>query len=298
MEHPTVSTRSPADSHPLLTKDSRTHFRPHLIQTSSHSVPDVSPPGNTRFPRPSISACISQSSPSARASSASFPAAPGPTRATLVLLAMTHSQCFTYMPTHSGTWGRAHVVSCLLIANVAQEHTQLLAATHTAAGSHINTHTHTSHKSHHRHTHSLTPGHCHMLCATRAHSLGDTLAAKCVGHGGCRARGLGTHPQVPEERGTAAIVPPQRVGAAGALPADLVAEAGFSPRQAPRRHGALAATATARGEEGLEERERTPHLGIPSPIPLTHSCRQPPWCRALPWKLGPQWAQPGPWLWC
>lgn len=224
----------------------------NTLQTSSHSVPDVSPPGNTRFPRPSISACISQSSPSARASSASFPAAPGPTHATLVLLAMTHSQCFTYTPTHGGTWGRAHMVSCLLIANVAQEHTQLLAATHTAAGSHINTHTHTSHKSHHRHTHSLTPGHCHMLCVTRAHSLGDTLAAKCVGHGGCRARSLGAHPQVPEEGGTAAIVPPQRVGAAGALPTDLVAEAGFSPRQAPRRYGALAAPATAWGEEGLD----------------------------------------------
>ena len=59
-------------------------------------------------------------------------------------------------------------------------------------------------------------------------------------------------PQVPEEGGTAAIVPPQRVGAAGALPADLVAEAGFSPRQAPRRYGAPAVTATARGEEELD----------------------------------------------
>ena len=166
----------------------------NTLQTSSHSVPDVSPPGNAHFPRPSISACISQSSPSAHVSSASFPAAPGPTCATLVLLAMTNSQCFTYTPTHGGTRGQAHVVSCLLIANVAQEHTQLLAATHTTAGSRINTHTHTSHKSHHRHTHSLTPGHCHMLCATRAHSPGDTLAAKCVGHGGCRAHSLGPPP--------------------------------------------------------------------------------------------------------
>lgn len=52
-------------------------------------------------------------------------------------------------------------------------------------------------------------------------------------------------PEVPEEGGTAATVPPQCVGAAGALPADRVTEAGFSLRWAPYRAGAPGVTAAA-----------------------------------------------------
>lgn len=83
-----------------------------MLQTSSCSVTDQAPPGNMRFPRPSVSAC---------ASSQSSPSAPSP-EPTLIPLVMTHSLWFTHTLMHGCEWGRAHAISSLLTVNVTQEH--------------------------------------------------------------------------------------------------------------------------------------------------------------------------------
>lgn len=129
--------------------------------------------------------------------------------------------------------------------------TQLFAALHTPAGGRINTRT--GPKSH---CVTGTDMHSHPATATcyAQHGLTHWVTPRLQSVSGVAAAGLTAPgpPEVPEEGGTAATVPAQCVGAAGALPTDQVTEAGFSPRWAPHRAGASGVTAAAWGQEGLD----------------------------------------------
>lgn len=129
--------------------------------------------------------------------------------------------------------------------------TQLFTALHTSAGGHINTRT--GPKSH-RFTGTDTHSHPAMATCYSQHGLTHWVTPRLQTVSGVAAAGLTAPgpPEVPEERGTAATVPPQCVGAARALPTDGVTEAGFSLRWAPHRAGAPGVTAAAWGQEGLD----------------------------------------------
>lgn len=98
--------------------------------------------------------------------------------------------------------------------------------------------------------------HSHLATAAchAQHGLTHRVTPRLQSVSGVAAAGLTAPgpPEVPEEGGTAATVLPQCVGAAGALPADRVTEAGFSLRWAPYRAGAPGVTAAAWGQEGLD----------------------------------------------
>lgn len=133
--------------------------------------------------------------------------------------------------------------------------------------------------------------HSHPAMATCYSPFGLThwVTPRLQSVSGVAAAGLPAWaPEVPE-RGAQRLIPPSVWGRQGHCPLTGSQKQASASRWAPPGAGApgihSCSLGTGRGLTGAEGRESTlPHLGTPSPTPPTHSRRQPPGRRALPWK--------------